>query len=322
MNQLASHISFTILAFAIMARLRTSLIRTSKAFYFSIILIPSAFSILSSCSSSSSGGYGAYPGAAYSDYSSYSDYGSFGRELPHSPGYRVVETKPKIITPTEVVQSPPTKTLGSSKTKSTLGHTAGPKNFRTVIIDAGHGGHDSGASVAGVKEKTLALDVAHRLQKKLKGSFKTILVRKKDTFVSLDGRVNFSNKFDDAVLVSIHLNHLNTKSVRGPETYYFRVDSYSLAKRMQRAMEAISPRENARGLVRRRLRLTRNPQIPCVLVEQKRLLIRKNMVTKAWVSFLPHSTAHHLDLLTLALSKFTFEVQSTLKSTNNVVQQV
>lgn len=229
--------------------------------------------VLNSCSSG--GGYGAYPGASYDDYSSsqvayssYADYGSFGRELPHSPGYKVVKStrdtnppqKAKPITTTS-------KSKGKAKTKSPLGHNPGPQNFRTVIIDAGHGGRDPGATVAGVNEKSLALDVARRLQKKLKGSFKTVMLRNRDSFISLDGRVSKTHKYDDAILISIHLNHLNSSSVRGPETYYFRVDSYSLAKRAQRAMEAVSPRENGRGLVRRRLRLTRNPQIPSILVE-------------------------------------------------------
>ena len=239
------------------------------------ILTVSTF--LTSCSSNTSGGYGAYPGASYSEYdsrkaaySSYSDYGSFGRELPHSPGYKVVQSSRNIsnINKTnETTSTSTSRSIGKAKTKSALGHKAGPQNFRTVIIDAGHGGKDPGATVAGVTEKSLALDVARRLQKKLKGSFKTVMIRNRDSFVSLDGRVNFTHKYDNAVLVSIHLNHLNTSSVRGPETYYFRVDSYSLAKRAQRAMEAVSPVDKGRGLVRRRLRLTRNPQIPCILVE-------------------------------------------------------
>ena len=46
------------------------------------------------------------------------------------------------------------------------------------------------------------------------------------------------------------------------------MDSHRLAVRLQRAMESVSPVESSnRGLVRRRLRLTRNPEIPCVLIE-------------------------------------------------------
>ncbi|NJR42730.1 MAG: N-acetylmuramoyl-L-alanine amidase, partial [Akkermansiaceae bacterium] len=56
--------------------------------------------------------------------------------------------------------------------------------------------------------------------------------------------------------------------IRGPETYYWRVDSHGLATRLQQAMDQVSPAENSnRDLVRRRIRLTRNPEIPCVLLE-------------------------------------------------------
>jgi N-acetylmuramoyl-L-alanine amidase len=76
-----------------------------------------------------------------------------------------------------------------------------------------------------------------------------------------------ANRHGDAVLVSMHFNS-GPSHVRGPETYYWRVDSHGLAVRLQRAMESASPAESAnRGLVRRRLRLTRNPEIPCVLIE-------------------------------------------------------
>ena len=53
----------------------------------------------------------------------------------------------------------------------------------------------------------------------------------------------------------------------GPETYWWRVDSYTLGRRIENSLSAVSPCRNCRGLVRRRLRLTRNPAIPCVLVE-------------------------------------------------------
>ena len=218
--------------------------------------------MVSACSTgTNAGGYGASPGSSYSEYGGRTVYyGSYGRELPHSPGYSVTPPQ-QAVTPVSV------KRLSSNKTRDRLGHRPGPKNFSTVIIDAGHGGRDSGAVVNGVSEKTLALDVARRLRAKLRGSFKAVFIRNGDYFVDLDKRVRATHKFDDAVLVSIHLNHSRSSSVRGPETYYFRVDSYSLAKRMQRAMSAVSSREKSRGLVRRRLRLTRNPQIPCVLVE-------------------------------------------------------
>lgn len=157
----------------------------------------------------------------------------------------------------------------SSSGHDVWGHRPGPKGFTTVVIDAGHGGNDTGASskATGQLEKDLTLDMAKRLRSELAGSFKVILMRDDDTFVDLDERVVRANRYGDAILVSLHFNS-GPSHIRGPETYYWRVDSYGLATRLQRAMSATSPAETAnRGLVRRRLRLTRNPEIPSVLLE-------------------------------------------------------
>lgn len=165
----------------------------------------------------------------------------------------------------ETTVTPPTG--GVSLSQSYWGHRPGPREFKTVIIDAGHGGHDSGALGRGVREKDVALDTARRLKRELQSSFNVVMVRDSDRFVDLNRRVSISNRYSSAVLVSIHYNHSSRRS-RGPETYYWRVDSYGLAKRLQREMAAVSPSEyGSRGLVRRRLRLTRNTRIPSVLVE-------------------------------------------------------
>lgn len=148
------------------------------------------------------------------------------------------------------------------------GHRPGPKGFRTVIIDAGHGGRDSGATANGHQEKDLALEAAKLLKKELSGEFRVVLVRGRDKFVDLDRRVSQANRYSSAILVSMHYNSSRSSRTRGPETYYWRVDSYSLAKRIQRNLTRASQgRQRSLGLVRRRLRLTRNPRIPCVLVE-------------------------------------------------------
>ncbi|MGL5019396.1 MAG: N-acetylmuramoyl-L-alanine amidase [Luteolibacter sp.] len=158
---------------------------------------------------------------------------------------------------------------GSSSGRDVYGHRPGPKGFKTVIIDAGHGGKDSGAVSAhtGMKEKDLALDTAKRIAAELRGDFNVILMRSNDEFIDLDERVLRANRHGDAILISMHYNS-GPSSIRGPETYYWRVDSHGLATRCQQVMAAASPAESGnRGLVRRRMRLTRNPEIPCVLLE-------------------------------------------------------
>jgi N-acetylmuramoyl-L-alanine amidase len=150
--------------------------------------------------------------------------------------------------------------------RSTYGDKPGPSGFSTVIVDAGHGGKDSGASRRGLVEKQLALDIASRLRSDLSPHFKTVMVRSSDRFVELDDRVRTANRYGDAVLVSIHLND-GSRRRAGPETYYWRTDSYGLAKRVQQNLGNTTPYHSSFGLVRRRLRLTRNPEIPCILVE-------------------------------------------------------
>lgn len=157
----------------------------------------------------------------------------------------------------------------SSSGRDVWGHRPGPRGFKTVIIDAGHGGKDCGAVSrhTGQREKDLTLDLAKRIRAELGSDFRTILMRADDSFIDLDDRVIRANRFGDAILVSVHFNS-GPSHIRGPETYYWRVDSHGLAVRCQRAMEAVCPAEQSnRGLVRRRLRLTRNPEIPCVLLE-------------------------------------------------------
>ncbi len=149
------------------------------------------------------------------------------------------------------------------------GHRPGPKGFRTVVIDAGHGGKDPGAVSrhTGQREKDLALDTALRIRKQLVPDFRVVLLRHTDHFIDLDERVNLANRHGGAILLSVHYNS-GPSGIRGPETYYWRVDSHGLGVRCQRAMRSVSPSSTgSRGLVRRRLRLTRNPDIPCVLLE-------------------------------------------------------
>lgn len=156
----------------------------------------------------------------------------------------------------------------SSGGRDVWGHRPGPRGFKTVVIDAGHGGKDAGATSPHTRqqEKDLTLDMAKRLRAELGGDFRTILMRSDDTFVDLDDRVIRANRYG-GILVSLHFNS-GPSGIRGPETYYWRVDSHGLAVRCQRAMNAVCPVEAGnRGLVRRRIRLTRNPEIPCVLLE-------------------------------------------------------
>lgn len=157
-----------------------------------------------------------------------------------------------------------------SVSRDEYGHRPGPRGFTTVLLDAGHGGKDSGAKSphTGLLEKNLALEMTKLVRAELGGAVKVVMLRDHDRTYDLDERVAYVNKFDNAILVSIHFNASGSRNIAGPEVFYWRVDSYTLGKRIQRALSSVVPHHDGnRGLVRRRLRLTRNPWVPSVLVE-------------------------------------------------------
>jgi len=95
---------------------------------------------------------------------------------------------------------------------------------RTIVIDAGHGGQDPGATgKMGTLEKDVTLDVARRLRDKLEtmGRYRILLVREQDTFLDLNQRAAYANERNTDLFVSIHVNYLPSTSTNAVETYYF-----------------------------------------------------------------------------------------------------
>jgi N-acetylmuramoyl-L-alanine amidase len=142
------------------------------------------------------------------------------------------------------------------------------KTFSTVVVDAGHGGKDSGAfRRSGPPEKLVALDVAQRLTSKLRESqLKTVMTRSSDVFVELDDRVRIENAQKNAVFVSIHFNDSRRRGIRGFETYYHSSASFDLASRIQEKLMSIPHSANG-GVHTANFRVLRNATCPAVLVE-------------------------------------------------------
>ncbi len=110
-------------------------------------------------------------------------------------------------------------------------------SFRTVVIDAGHGGHDHGGQWGRVYEKHLALDTAYRLESKLKRlGYNTVMTRRSDTFISLPQRVNLANRCQNSIFVSLHYNYTWKPDVSGLETFYSNEQSRPLATYVQRSI--------------------------------------------------------------------------------------
>jgi N-acetylmuramoyl-L-alanine amidase len=91
------------------------------------------------------------------------------------------------------------------------------------VIDAGHGGHDSGTIGAdGIEEKDVVLDVALRLGKLLHERLgaEIVYTRSDDTFIPLETRTAIANKAQADLFISIHANSSADPAARGVETYY------------------------------------------------------------------------------------------------------
>lgn len=138
----------------------------------------------------------------------------------------------------------------------------------TVVIDAGHGGHDRGG-VPGDRypEKVYTLDVSRRLEARLRQmGYRTVMTRRGDYFVPLDQRCYIANSQGNAVFVSVHFNSAPREGANGIETYYYSRRSGSLASAVHRSVVRAVPTEDRR--VRSRgFYVIRNTRIPAILVE-------------------------------------------------------
>lgn len=110
-------------------------------------------------------------------------------------------------------------------------------NF-TVVIDAGHGGHDPGCQYGGIQEKKITLGIALKLGKIIKENCKDVNViytRDKDVFVELWERADIANRNNADLFISVHVNANNSTVVYGTETYTMGLhksdDNLDVAKR-------------------------------------------------------------------------------------------
>lgn len=131
--------------------------------------------------------------------------------------------------------------------KSTQSEVKEKKNnqIRTVVIDAGHGGHDPGTVNFGKKEKDITLKIALKTGELISRMFpdvKIIYTREKDEFIELKQRANIANQAKADLFISIHCNAIltNQEGFYGTETYVQdpKVEGYNLeiAKRENSAI--------------------------------------------------------------------------------------
>ncbi|HEX8087435.1 MAG TPA: N-acetylmuramoyl-L-alanine amidase, partial [Blastocatellia bacterium] len=121
---------------------------------------------------------------------------------------------------------------------------AAESGIKRIVIDPGHGGHDTGTvSSNGMREKDLVLDVARRLRAYIKHNYpdvEVIMTRDSDRFIALEERTAIANSRGADLFISVHANASPSRVASGVETYFLSPDR-APSEDMQTAA-----RENAR----------------------------------------------------------------------------
>jgi N-acetylmuramoyl-L-alanine amidase len=153
-----------------------------------------------------------------------------------------------------VIEKPVTTTKKAEKNK--------------VVLDAGHGGSDYGAIREGINEKDITLDVTQRVEAILRSKgYKTTLTRKDDTFVSLEDRVNISEKESPEIFVSIHVNSAVSTEPNGIETHYYHDYSKELAEVVHKHLIKENSNSKDRGLFKSKFYVINHTTVPAILCE-------------------------------------------------------
>ena len=152
---------------------------------------------------------------------------------------------------------PTTKTIKYGNTKSS----------GLIIIDPGHGGIDGGAVKAGINEKDINLDVSKMIAQILaKKGYKVELTRWDDRTMSLEERVEFSDKKRAEIFVSIHVNSSVSSEPNGIETHWWTDDGFNLAQVVHEEF-AKKVKAEDRGLIKSKFYVINHTKAKSILVE-------------------------------------------------------
>ncbi|MBZ5682594.1 MAG: N-acetylmuramoyl-L-alanine amidase [Acidobacteriia bacterium] len=147
------------------------------------------------------------------------------RKLPSRPGQKLSarsKTKSGKAPEFDVREAQPTASGDRSLIRA-LGLKIGK-----IVIDPGHGGHDTGTiGPNGLEEKDLVLEVGRRLGKLLETRLgaEVVYTRRDDTFIPLETRTAIANQERADLFISIHANSSQDPDARGVETYYLNFTS-------------------------------------------------------------------------------------------------
>ena len=148
-----------------------------------------------------------------------------------------------------------------------------------IILDAGHGGKDTGTTSKRDKyeEKSLTLETVLLVSEQLKKlGYKTILTRHEDIFVPLETRAHIANSVDADLFVSIHYNFSSSKEVEGIEVYYYKDTKKPTPNRIVRSKELglevlrkaiVQTGARSRGVKQANFAVVRETKMPAILIE-------------------------------------------------------
>jgi N-acetylmuramoyl-L-alanine amidase len=169
------------------------------------------------------------------------------------------DTDIPVVTPGDTVPTEPDPVLPAVPLSS--------KQKVRIVVDAGHGGKDTGATGNGLLEKNLTLGIASRLADDLRtdGKFDVLMTREGDTYPTLQDRVILANSKNADLFISVHINS-GPSTAHGTETYYRNANSQSYATIIHKHLL------EATGFADRKVKtanyyVIKNTKMPAILME-------------------------------------------------------
>jgi N-acetylmuramoyl-L-alanine amidase len=161
---------------------------------------------------------------------------------------------------------------------------------KTIVIDPGHGGQDSGAvGTRGTLEKNLTLTTAKLVYDKLKSAGANVyLTRSNDTYISLNSRVSTSHYRNAKAFISLHYDSTTDRSANGTTAYYYSsLKDAQLASKMNSELAKQSNLRN-RGIKYGNFHVLRENNVPATLLELGFLSNRTEELTVNTSTFQEH----------------------------------
>ena len=142
---------------------------------------------------------------------------------------------------------------------------------KTIVIDAGHGGEDTGAQIGAEQEKKIVENIAKKISRlNSKDEIEIILLRNDDSFVELSERVSKINKINPSLVISLHVNSSENLNQNGVHAYVSKQNGfYEKSKESaENLVDKISSEKLARGEVKdANYYVLKNSKCPALLVE-------------------------------------------------------